>query len=63
MVGGMGGLSNNFSDLIDGQEKMDMMDPSAIVGNLAHAGMIKGAGQGAIGGGSQPRAIAGGPGT
>jgi hypothetical protein len=43
MVGGMGGLMQDFSDLADDADRREMMASSAILGNLKEAGMIKGA--------------------
>ena len=48
MVAGMGGLGTDFSALADGQDRMDMMNPNAIMGNLDEAGMIAGGGFKAI---------------
>ena len=54
MVAGMGGL-NDFSSLADGQDRIEMMNPNAIMGNLNEANMIAGAGFKAVEGGN-PRA-------
>ena len=42
MVAGMGGLSQGFVDLADGQDRAQMMNPAAIMGNLEHGNMIIG---------------------
>ena len=55
MVAGMGGLGNDFSSLADGQDRIDMMNPQAIMGNLNEANMIAGSGFKAVEGGN-PRA-------
>ena len=55
MVAGMGGLTNDFSGLADEQDRIDMMNPAAIMGNLDEAGMITGPGFRAVEGGN-PRA-------
>ena len=34
MVGGMGGLGNDHMALVDEQNKQDMMDQGAIMGNM-----------------------------
>ena len=34
MVQGMGGLGADFSALADDQDRLDMMDPKAVMGNL-----------------------------
>lgn len=34
MVAGMGGLMNGFSDLADGEDRQQLMNPQQIVGNL-----------------------------
>ena len=34
MVGGMGGLGNDYQALADGQDLMDLRNPQAIVGNM-----------------------------
>ena len=34
MVGGMGGLGNDFMSLVEEQNKQDMMDQGAIMGNM-----------------------------
>lgn len=62
MVAGMGGLTAGYSDLIDGEEKNQMMDPKAIMGNLQEAKMIGGSNTSnpAIAGGNQKLAIVGG---
>ena len=52
MVAGMGGLGNDFSSLADGQDRIDMMNPNAIMGNLNEANMIAGAGFKAVEGGN-----------
>ena len=52
MVAGMGGLGSDFSGLADGQDRMDMMNPAAIMGHLNEAGMIAGQGFQAIDGGN-----------
>ena len=44
MVQGMGGLGAQFSDMADGQDRLDMMDPKAVMGNLQDAKMIKSGG-------------------
>lgn len=44
MVGGMGGLMQDFSSLADDADRQEMMAPQAIMGNLKEAGMIKGNG-------------------
>ena len=52
MVGGMGGLTS-FSDLADGEDRAQLMSPTAIMNNLNEAKMI-GAGS------SNLKAISGG---
>lgn len=42
MVGGMGGLTSGFSDLADGQDRANMMNPAAIMSNLEHGNMLMG---------------------
>ena len=42
MIGGMGGLTAGYSDLIDGQEKAEMMNPMAIMSNLEGGKMLMG---------------------
>jgi hypothetical protein len=42
MVAGMGGLSQGFIDLADGQDRAQMMSPQAIMGNLEHGNMLMG---------------------
>ena len=42
MVAGMGGLSQGFMDLVEGQDRANMMNPNAIMGNLEHGNMIMG---------------------
>ncbi len=44
MVGGMGGLTAGFSDLLDGTEKQEQMSSKAIMGNLEANKMIMGPG-------------------
>ena len=34
MVAGMGGLTQGFSDLADGEDRAQLMNPQNIVGNL-----------------------------
>ena len=41
MTAGMGGLMQDFSQLVDDQDRKDMMKPKAIKENLRKAGMIK----------------------
>ena len=45
-------LPNDFSELVDKQDRIDMMNPSEILGNLNDAGMIAGQGFKAIDGGN-----------
>lgn len=40
MVAGMGGLSSGFMDLVDGQDKAQMMNPQAIMQNLEGGNML-----------------------
>ena len=42
MVAGMGGLSQGFIDLAEGQDRAQMMSPQAIMGNLEHGNMLMG---------------------
>ena len=42
MVAGMGGLSQGFLDLADGEDRAQMMNPAAIMGNLEHGNMLMG---------------------
>lgn len=62
MVGGMGGLTSGFSDLADGEDRAQLMNPNAVMNNLNEARMI-GAGSNfknpAIEGGSNKLAITG----
>ena len=61
MVGGMGGLSNDFMSLVEDENKRDMMDSNQILGNMEARGQLMapsmqqnaithGGGQKAIGG-------------
>lgn len=56
MAAGMVGLSADFSGLADEQDRVDMMNPAAIMGHLNEAGMIAGSGFKAVGGGN-PRSV------
>lgn len=62
MIAGMGGLTQGYMDLVEGEDKKEMMSQQAIMDNLSDAKMIKGSQMKAItgGGGSQPKAIMGG---
>ena len=40
MVAGMGGLTNGYSDLADGEDRAQLMNPQNIIGNLQDAKMI-----------------------
>ena len=40
MVAGMGGLTQGFSDLADGEDRAQLMNPQNIIGNLKEAEMI-----------------------
>jgi hypothetical protein len=51
MTAGMGGLTQGFMDLVEGQDKLEFQDPAAIMSNLSHGNMLMG---------SQMKAIAGG---
>ena len=68
MVAGMGGLGHqDFSALADDQDRRDMMNPGAIMGNMATAGQLMGQEMKAIGAGGpqgsgQRRAIGNGAG-
>lgn len=42
MVAGMGGLTADYSDLADDQDRRDMMNPNQIMDNLKGSKMIKG---------------------
>ncbi len=42
MVAGMGGLSQGFMDLVEGQDRAQMMSPAAIMSNLEHGNMLMG---------------------
>ena len=42
MVAGMGGLSQGFMDLVEGEDRAQMMSPNAIMGNLEHGNMLMG---------------------
>lgn len=53
MVGGMGGLTSGFSDLADGEDRAQLMNPQAIMNNLNDAKMI--------GPSSKMKEIGGGP--
>lgn len=39
----MGGLSQGFVELADGQDRAQMMNPQAIMSNLEHGNMLMGA--------------------
>ena len=60
MAAGMGGLgSQDFSSLADDQDRRDMMNPAAIVSNMAGGRQIMGEGmqRQAIAAGLEPEAI------
>jgi len=40
MVAGMGGLTQGYSDLADGEDRAQLMNPQNIIGNLKEAEMI-----------------------
>ena len=40
MVAGLGGLTQGFSDLADGEDRAQLMNPQNIIGNLKEAKMI-----------------------
>ena len=67
MVGGMGGLTQGFADLATGEEKAEMMDPRAVMGNLQGNKMLMGpqmqaiADGGGAGRGAPRRMIGAGP--
>ena len=42
MVGGMGGLQNDMTGLVEAQDLTDMRNPSAIVGNMNQNRMVMG---------------------
>lgn len=44
MVGGMGGLQNDFTGLVETQDMNDMRNPQAIVGNMNQNKQIMGGG-------------------
>eukprot|EP00350_Pseudokeronopsis_sp_OXSARD2_P006002 CAMPEP_0170541416 /NCGR_PEP_ID=MMETSP0211-20121228/1153_1 /TAXON_ID=311385 /ORGANISM="Pseudokeronopsis sp., Strain OXSARD2" /LENGTH=66 /DNA_ID=CAMNT_0010844129 /DNA_START=532 /DNA_END=732 /DNA_ORIENTATION=- len=60
MIAGMGGLTQGYSDLVEGEDKNQMMNPQAIMDNLQGGKMLKGGQMAAIGNGVGPKAITGG---
>jgi hypothetical protein len=38
MIAGYGGLTNDFTGLVDGQDMVDMRNPQAIIGNMNSMG-------------------------
>ena len=42
MIAGMGGLTSGFSDLAHAEDKAEMMNPLAIMGNLEGNKMLMG---------------------
>jgi hypothetical protein len=44
MVGGMGGLQNDFTGLVEAQDMSDMRNPQSIVGNMIQNRMVMGSG-------------------
>lgn len=61
MVGGMGGLTSGFMDLVEGQDKLEFQDPSAVMSNLSHGNMLMGSQMKAIAGGAPINSQKGGP--
>ena len=64
MVAGMGGLTQGFMDLVEGQDKLEFQNPQAIMSNLEHGNMIMGSqmkaissGQPGTGGSKGPKAV------